>query len=195
MNIVLLMSHVLARIQGFKWDDSIINLLLVKTHNIYKSLDSDKEVCTIFHDVSKACDKIWHGGLLFKLGQFGIADSLISLLEHYLTDQSQGVVLNSKASPSQHISAGVPHGLISVPLLFLNYVNKVKYNFLGSIKLFADDTALIKEIDNLLNDLKNDTETQNPWVKQWLIPVKTEKTKYLIFFKKNLTNEPILPLS
>ena len=196
MNIVFLMSYLLARIQGFKWDDSIINLLLVKTHNIYKSLDSDKEVCAIFHDVSKACDKIWQGGLLFKLGQFGIADSLISLLEHYLTDRSQRVVLNGKTSANQSISAGVPQGSILVFLLFLIYVNDVKYNILSCITLFADDTVLIKEIDNHVNDfgeLNNDLETLNAWSKQWLITFNAEKTNYLIFILRNLTNIPILP--
>jgi uncharacterized protein YggT (Ycf19 family) len=33
-------------------------------------------------------------------------------------------------------------------------VNDVKYNILSSIKLFADDTALIKEIDNPVNDFR-----------------------------------------
>jgi hypothetical protein len=68
-----------------------------------------KDVCAIFIDVSKAFDKVWHEGLIFKLRQFGITDTLISLLENYLTDRSRRVVLNGKTSPSQSISAGVPH--------------------------------------------------------------------------------------
>jgi len=96
MNIVLLMSYLLAKIQGFKWKDFIINQLLFNTHNIYKFHDSIKEVCAIFHDVSDAFDKVWHEGLIFKLSQFGIADTLISLLEHYLTDWNQGVVQHLK---------------------------------------------------------------------------------------------------
>jgi hypothetical protein len=64
---------------------------------------------------------------------------------------------------------------------FANVVN-------SSIKLFADDTALIKEINNPVNDfgeLNNNLETLNSWSKQWLITFNADKTKYLIFSKKN----------
>jgi hypothetical protein len=128
-----------------------------------------------------------HEGLLFKGRQFDIAATLISPLENYLTNWSERVVLNGKASPSQPISAGVPQGSILGTLLFLNYVNDVKYNILSSITLFVDDTSLIKKIDNLINDfrkLNNDLETLNSWSKQWLITFNAGKTKYLIFWKK-----------
>jgi len=82
-----------------------VNQLLAITHNIYKSLDSGKDVCAIFRDVSKAFDNVWHERLIFKLRQFDIAATLISTLENYLTGRSQRVVLNGKASPSQPISA------------------------------------------------------------------------------------------
>ena len=163
MNIVFLMSYLLEKIQGLR-GMTTVNQLLAITHNIYESLDSDKDVCAIFRDVSKTFDKVWHEGLISNLRQFVITCTLISLLEHYLTDRSQRVVLNGKISPSQSISARVPQGLILGPLLFLTYVNDVKYNIISSIKLFADDTALIKEIDNPLNDfreLNNDIETLN----------------------------------
>ena len=74
-------------------------------------------------------------GTYTKLRQFGINGTLISMLEHDLTDRSQGVVLNGKPSPSQPISAGVPQGLICVLLLFLCYIINVKYNIVSSIKL------------------------------------------------------------
>ena len=140
-------------------------------------------MCVIFLDVSKAFDKIWHEELIFKLGKYGITGTLITLLEHYPTDRSQSVLLNGKTSPSQSISSRMPKGSILGPLLLLTYVNDVKYNILNSIKLFADDTALFKEIDNPLNDfleLNNDTETLHSCSKQWLITFNAD----LIFFKK-----------
>ena len=52
---------------GFKSDDSCINHLLPITHEIYKSFDDGPEVRSVFLDISKAFDKIWHEGVIFKL--------------------------------------------------------------------------------------------------------------------------------
>jgi hypothetical protein len=87
------MSYLLGKIQGLR-GMTTVNQLLAITHNIYESLDTGKDMCVIFLDVSKAFDKIWHEELIFKLGKYGITGTLISLLEHYLTDRSQSVVLN-----------------------------------------------------------------------------------------------------
>jgi hypothetical protein len=47
----------------------------VCTHGIYKAIDSGHDVFAIFLDVSKAFDKVWHEGLIFKLKQIGICDN------------------------------------------------------------------------------------------------------------------------
>ena len=51
---------------GFKPGDSCIDQLLAITHEIYKSLDDGFEVRNVFLDISKAVDKVWHEGLIFK---------------------------------------------------------------------------------------------------------------------------------
>ncbi|VDI50077.1 Hypothetical predicted protein [Mytilus galloprovincialis] len=90
---------------GFKKNDSTVNQLITITHEIYKSLDSGKDVCTIFLDVSKAFDKVWHKGLIFKLKQFGICGSLLSLVENYLSGRTQRVVINATIRDWNSLSA------------------------------------------------------------------------------------------
>jgi len=56
MNIVFLMGYLLERIQSFI-EMTTVNQLLAITHDIYKYLDSGKDVCALFLDVSKAFEK------------------------------------------------------------------------------------------------------------------------------------------
>ena len=51
------------------------------------------EVREIFVDISKAFDKVWHDGLIFKLRQNGICSEIINILEKILSDREQRVIL------------------------------------------------------------------------------------------------------
>ena len=44
--------------------------------NICQALDNNMFSCIVFCDVSKAFDRIWHKGLMFKLRQNGIEGKL-----------------------------------------------------------------------------------------------------------------------
>ena len=63
-----LASNLLAPIQsGFKPSDFCINQLLSITHEIYSSFDDEFEVRSVFLDIFKAFDTIWHEEIIFKL--------------------------------------------------------------------------------------------------------------------------------
>ena len=65
---------------GFKQGDSCIYQLLSITHEIYQLFDNDFEVRGVFLDISKAFDKFWHKGLIFKLKQNGVIGDLLNIL-------------------------------------------------------------------------------------------------------------------
>ena len=93
-------------------------------------------------DISKAFDKVWHNGVLFKLKTLGVNGKFIDLLKDFLKDRYQRVVLNGQCSSWEHIQAGVPQGSILGPLLFLVYINDITDNLESDVKLFADDTSI-----------------------------------------------------
>ena len=52
---------------GFKPGDLCINQLISVTHETCEALDAGLEVRSVFLDISKAFEKGWHEGVLFKL--------------------------------------------------------------------------------------------------------------------------------
>ena len=90
---------------GFKPGDSCINHLLLITHEIYQSLDEGFDVRSVFLDISKAFDKVWHDGIIFKLKQDGISGNLSNLLSNFLKNRKQRVVLNGQTSSWADVNA------------------------------------------------------------------------------------------
>ena len=62
------------------------------------------------------------------------------LLENYLKNKKQRVVLNGLSSSWKKILAGVPRKLVLGPLLFLTYINDLPHDISSICKMFADNT-------------------------------------------------------
>ena len=151
---------------GFKPGDSCINQLLSITHEIYKSFDDGLEVRSVFLDISKAFDKVWHDGVIFKLEQNGISGDLLNILIDFLSNRKQRVVLNGQFSAWASVNAGVPQGSILGPLLFLIYINDVSDNLSSNVKLFADNTSLFSvphDVNVSAWELNDDLSKINNW--------------------------------
>ena len=83
---------------GFKPGDSCIDQLLSITPEIQKSFEVGLEVRSVFLDISKAFDKVWHDGIIYKLTQNVISGNLLNLLGDFLKEIKQRVVLNGQVS-------------------------------------------------------------------------------------------------
>ena len=175
---------------GFKPGDSRIIQLLSITHEICKSFDYGFEERGVFLDISKAFDKVWHKGTIFKLNQNGISGKLLSVLSDFLKDRKQRVILNGQVSSWTGVTAGVPQGSILGPILFLVYINDLADGLSSNAKLFADDTSLfsvIQDVGTSANELNNDLYQINKWAFQWKMSFKTDPSKQaqeIIFSRK-----------
>ena len=160
------------------------------TDNIYRSLDRGYDVTSIYLDISKYFDKIWHKGLLHKCqNEFGIAGMLHNWLSSYLKERKQKVKVNDSFSPCKMLSAGVPQGSVLGPLLAILYLNELAGTTDNSILMFADDTSLHMPhtqggLAETQRHLQRDLDAIFDYGDQWAITFNATKTIQQTFSHK-----------
>ena len=143
--------------------------------------------------MSKAFDKVWHEGLLYKLKSMGISGEFYDLPENYLSGRLQRVILNGQTSSWRPILAGAPQGSVLVPLLFLIYINDLPNKLKSNAKLFADGTFLfiiVKDENESANVLNNDLSLISEWAFNWKMlfnPDPTKPAQEVLFSRKKKT--------
>lgn len=180
---------------GFLPNHSTTFQLVDIFHHICQSFDNKQNSCMVFCDISKAFDRVWHKGLLFKLRQNGIDGNLLKWLTNYLSNRNQRVVLQSAVSSLKPITAGVPQGSVLGPLLFLIYVNDISDSLLSLTRLFADDSSLYystSSLDDMEGIINHDLTLISSWAKQWLVTFNPNKTEAVLFSLKTCENLPKL---
>ena len=83
---------------GFWPNDSCVNQHFSITHSIYPTFETNPslKVLSVFLNLSKVFDKVWHEGLLYKNN--GINGNALQLKESFLHNRRHRVVLNNQYS-------------------------------------------------------------------------------------------------
>ena len=162
---------------GFRPGDSCVHQLLSITFDIYKSFDANPslEVRGTFLAMSRAFDRVWHEGLLFKLKRLGLSEKFYGLINSFLSNRRQRVILNGQSSKWSPIKTGVPQESILGPLFFLDYINDLPKGLLCNPKLFADGTSIfsvVKDHLNSTNKLSEDLSKNFQSAYQWKMSFK-----------------------
>ncbi len=186
---------------GFRPGDSTINQLLSIVHTIFEAFDCNPplDVRSVYLDISKAFDRVWHEGLIFKLRRCGVSGELLLLIKSFLSDRKQRTVLNGKMSEWGNIAAGVPQGSILGPLFFLIYINDLTDNLRCNVKLFADDTSLftvVHDPNRAALDMNHDLDIITRWAHNWRMSFNPDPTKQaveVIFSRKRTSvDHPVI---
>ena len=166
---------------------TIIQLIFDNTIDNNPAVD----VRGLFLDISKAFDKVWHNGRLFKLKSYDVNDELISLLENYLENREQMIVLDGQTFEWRKINSGVPQGLVSGHLLVLIYINDLPDGITSICKIFVDDTSLFSkglDANESTKKLNFDLQKISEWAIQWKMqfnPDPNKQTNEDIFSRKS----------
>ena len=159
---------------GFRSQRSCETQLVQFYHDMVSNLDGardrgQKQTDVIIMDFAKAFDKVPHRRLLYKLGYYGIRGSTHKWISSWLSERSQKVVLDGQASDPVPVLSGVPQGSVLGPVLFLIFINDLPDNIRSSVRLFADDCVLYRNIKSPIDCqiLQDDLNSLSQWETDW----------------------------
>ena len=160
------------------------------SHHVSKEMESGKIPCDLYIDLPKAFDTLSFDIIIGKLRHYGTGDVELRLRISYLINRKQYVVYNNHESDITEIKAGVPQGSILGPLFFSILINDLinissKLRFL----IYADDTTIYFNLENftqqnLNKEINSEIEKNNTWLKVNRLSLNLQKTKLMIFHRK-----------
>lgn len=167
---------------GFRSGRSCETQLVQFVHDLYANLDGahnrgHKQTDLIIMDFAKAFDKVPHRRLLYKLEYYGIRNSMLRWIAAWLSGRTQKVVLDGVCSDPAPVLSGVPQGSVLGPVLFLIFINDLPDNINSTVRLFADDCVLYRNIRRSEDQqtLQDDLDKLAHWEDAWLMKFNVAK--------------------
>ena len=114
--------------------------------NAQEGFNLEEKTLAIFFDVAAAFDKVWYGGLIYKLNSLRVPYYILRIIIVFLDGRTFSVKVNGRVSDVFNILCGVPQGGVLSPTLFAFYINDVPLALDNDeiTILFADDIAYLK---------------------------------------------------
>ena len=120
-------------------------------------------------DFAKAFDAVAHERLLAKVESYGITNGLQNWIRSFLEGQTQRVVVDGETSDAAAVKSGVPQGSVLGPLLSLIFINDLTEHTSSTVRLFADDCVMYRQIANIhdCKVLQEDLNQLHEWEERW----------------------------
>ena len=158
---------------GFRRGRGCVDQVFVVRQGCEKYLDRERDSFWAFMDLEKAYDRVDRGALWRMLSLFGIGGRLLSAVKSFYVDSRACVRVGNQESDSFQVRIGLRQGCVMSPWLFNLFMDgvvrevniKVGESGLGLMEgnggpewkinqvLFADDTALVADTEEALQQL------------------------------------------
>ena len=172
---------------GFRNDKGASDNLTFFTQKLSENINRGKKAVGIFFDISKAFDKVWHNGLLYKFNNLNPPKYLLNFIRDFLSGRSFSVQIDGDRGRDCGISCSVPQGSVLGPLLFLVYINDIPLadeKHFSYSSLFADDLATLfffKKTGKINSKIKKFLENLVRWLYKYRLKMNADKCCYTVF--------------
>ena len=166
---------------GFRKGLSCETQLISLFHDLSMAMDHRDETDIIFLDFKKAFDRVPHCYLLAKLRMLGIDENVLAVIQSFLSDRSQRVIIDGNLSESVPVPSGVPQGSVLGPLLFTVFINDLVINLSSQVRLYADDCTIYRVIKSLDDQvaLQKDLDLIMQWCSTWGMELNSKKCEFM----------------
>ena len=170
------------------------------TQDIENGFQQKMKTLAVFVDLTKAFDKVWKEGLLFKLLRKRVCGNMYSRIQSYLFQRSARVRLDGQTSSSVKIREVVPQGGVISPTLFIIFTDDICDQLSSHIPrvLHADDLELWTKAEQVITAAIRMQKAMNlisDWAKEWLVMINRTKTEATCFSLSPKREEFILQIN
>ena len=128
---------------SFRSSRSTTVLLIVVSDRIIRAFNRSGGTLNI----SKAFDRVSHGGLLHKLKSYGISGQLFGVISPWLSNRRLRIFLVGKPLQEHPVNTGILQASILGSTFFLSCINDLPDDVICNIIIYVDDTTLYSKCD------------------------------------------------
>lgn len=172
---------------GFRKDHSTELQVARMIEYATTAMSERKSTAAILLDVSKAFDRVWHEGLIFKMARLNFNLQIIKLIYSHIHCRNIRVRVNQELSEEIRPEAGVPQGSVLSPTLYLIYTSDIPKNRRNHLAIYADDTAIYtksKSHRTITQKLQQSITEIEEWLQKWKIKTNPAKTQAILITRK-----------
>lgn len=161
---------------------------------ISKSRPHCATVNLVLTDISKAFDRAWRKGIVWKcFNKAHIDGNLLLWIFSYLSDRYQRSNIAGSSSSWLRNDSGIPQGGVVAPLLYLILCNELPEILTSECSMYADDLFIWSELRNdneQIDQINLDLERVYEWSNRWRLDFHSDKCKWMRINKKKKPPPP-----
>lgn len=183
---------------AFRREHSTTQQLVKLVDLLTSNINSHICTATVFLDIEKAFDRVWHEGLLYKMTKMNISPNITKIIQSFLQNRTFSAKIDGAKSSPRSILAGVPQGSCLAPTLYLIYTNDIPTLHQVQVSLFADDTMFLTSNTNpkmARFRLQKQIYLASSWFRKWRLTINSSKTVAVLFSHSRQNTLPKLSLN